>query len=153
MSDLKSFQSFLYQHIPLVAHMQLQLQSIGNNELTAVAPIAPNINDKSTVFGGSSAALMTICGWTLIKYNLEALNIDNDVVIHKAQTKWQQAQTDDLIIKITTDKEIDWKNLTDQLINKNRSTKLTLQCEVNNQNHEVCSSMKGDYVILKKPKQ
>lgn len=149
MSDLKSFQSTLYQNIPLVNQMQLQLLSISDNELSASAPIAPNINDKSTVFGGSSAALMTISGWTLIKYHLESHQLKHDVVIHKAQTNWKQAQYDDLIIQVKTRKLINWHELIEQLNRKNRTTKVTIECHVLNQANQVCSVMSADYVILK----
>ena len=52
--QLKNFQTRLYKSIPLVKHMQLALNNVCSNKITAFAPIAPNINDKSTVFGGSS---------------------------------------------------------------------------------------------------
>lgn len=148
--DLQAFQAFLYAEIPLVQNMQLQLQNITESELKATAPITPNINDKQTVFGGSSAALMTICGWTLIKTNLEKLGIHNDVVIHKADNHWQKAQTDDLIIMAHVNPEISWTDIEKQLQTRNRSHKLQVNCKVLNQSHEICSQMSGQYVILKK---
>ena len=129
--------------------MQLALQDINSHHITATAPITPNINDKSTVFGGSSAALMTVCGWTLIKYQLEARHINNDVVIHQSQLQWNQAQTDDLIITASIDSEINWTDLISTLKNKNRNIKIEVRCEVLNQKNQVCSHMHGNFVILK----
>ncbi|MCB1582490.1 MAG: YiiD C-terminal domain-containing protein [Marinicella sp.] len=148
--DIKAFQAFLYAHIPLIKAMQMQLQSISADELTATAPITPNINDKQTVFGGSSAALMTICGWTLIKANLEHLGVHNDVVIYTAENKWLKAQQDDLIIQTHINPKIDWSLLANQIYNSNRIQKITVQCQVLNQEQQVCSKMLGQYVILKK---
>lgn len=152
MSALQSFQDFLYRNIPLVQHMQLELKEINEHRLIATAPLAPNINDKATVFGGSSGALMTICGWTLIKFNLESYDIHNDVVIHKAKTNWVKAQTDDLTIQVALNEKQDWQALTKKLSKKNRPKKITVDCHINNQNHEPCSTMTGHYVILKQSK-
>lgn len=149
MTVLRSFQSFLYQHIPLVKQMNLELLEINSQQLLAAAPIAPNINDKSTVFGGSSAALMTICGWSLIKLHLESCGLQNDVVIHQAENTWNQAQYDDLIIKAMTVDDVDWNEIANTIKSKNRAKKITINCQVLNQQQEICSSMSANYVVLK----
>lgn len=130
--------------------MQLTLHDINPQSIMASAPIAPNINDKSTVFGGSSAALMTICGWSLIKYHLEAEQLINDVVIHQSKVVWNQAQTDDLIITAKVEETINWTEKSATIKRKNRSTKIKVYCEVLNQDKQVCSHMYADYVVLKK---
>ena len=150
MNSLKAFQQFVHQHIPLVSQMQLRLDSISTDTLLAAAPLQPNINDKGTVFGGSSAALMTICGWSLIKYHLEAMGLDHDVVIHRSNTQWSRAQTDDLQIKAMLKTPINWSEWTTQILHKNRSTRIHVNNEVQNQQGQICSAMAGTYVVLKK---
>ncbi len=150
MRELKAFQAKLYNNIPLVKQMQLAIQNICSNKITAFAPIAPNINDKSTVFGGSSAALMTICGWSLIKYQLESFQVDNDVVIHQSKVDWNQAQTDDLIITAKIKNDISWPDIITRLKRKNRAFRIKIQCEVLNQRQQICSQMLGSYAVLKK---
>ncbi len=152
MNRLEAFQSFLYAQIPLVKNMQLKLKGIDTQALLGNAPIAPNINDKLTVFGGSSAALMTICGWSLIKYHLESNQVFNDVVVHRSNTHWHKAQTDDLNIKATTTQKIDWSELADRMKSKNRTTKVQIQCQVHNQEQQMCTEMEATYVILKNTK-
>ncbi len=150
MPQLQAFQAALYDSIPLIKQMQLTLSDISSHDIRAAAPIAPNINDKLTVFGGSSAALMTITGWTLIKFQLEANQVDNDVVIHQSKLHWKQAQSDDLIITGKIESDINWSDLIVTLKNKNRATKVEVSCQVLNQANQVCSQMYGSYVILKK---
>ena len=150
MNSLNAFQQFVHQHIPLVSQMQLKMNTISADTLLAAAPLQPNINDKGTVFGGSSAALMTICGWSLIKYHLEALGLDHDVVIHRANTQWSRAQTDDLQIKAMLKTPINWPEWTTQFLQKNRSTRIQVNNEVQNQQGQICSAMAGTYVVLKK---
>jgi thioesterase domain-containing protein len=146
---LSTFQAFIDQQIPLVHHMQLQLTKVQADSLQANAPLQPNINDKGTVFGGSSAALMTICGWSLIKFNLEQQGLSNDVVIHRSQVDWQKAQSDDLDILVWLDQTIDWSALLKQIQSKNRPIKINVHAQVLNQAGEVCSQMQARYVILK----
>ena len=149
MHKLQEFQAFLYANIPLVRHMKLKLEDISPYELIGSAPLLPNINDKSTVFGGSSAALMTICGWSIIKYQLAAHQVNNDVVIHRSQLHWSQAQNDDLIIKAQLKDKLNWQDLLQTLNSSNRSTQVQIQSQVCNQANEVCSEMDATYVILK----
>ena len=147
--DIKAFQAFLYAEIPMVEYMQLQLHDISPHRLTATAPIGPNINDKQTVFGGSSAALMTICGWSLIKSQLEQAGLTNDVVIHQAKTHWQHAQHDDLNIRVSLADDVDWSIVLDQLHSNKRPVRVTVNCAVMNQQGETCTSMTGQFVVLK----
>lgn len=130
--------------------MQLQISDVTSNTLQGHAPLQPNINDKGTVFGGSSAALMTICGWALIKFNLEQRDQFNDVVIHRSQIDYQQAQTDDMRVLVRSDTHLDWSDLSAQIQSKNRPIKINLQAQVLNQAGEVCTQMQARYVVLKR---
>jgi thioesterase domain-containing protein len=147
--DVQAFQAFLYAEIPMVEYMQLKLLDINPNQLTASAPIGPNINDKQTVFGGSSAALMTICGWSLIKSQLEQAGLHNDVVIHQAQTRWLQAQTDDLKITARLSEGVDWETIIEQVRANKRPVRIAVDCQVSNQSDEVCAGSENSFVVLK----
>ena len=149
--NTEAFQAFLYAAIPMVEYMQLQLHEITPRRLSATAPIAPNINDKHTVFGGSSAALMTICGWSLIKCQLEQAGLHNDVVIHQAKTHWQHAQHDDLNIQVSLSDEVDWDDVLSRVSSNKRPVRITVNCAVMNQQGETCTAMTGHFVILKRP--
>ncbi|MFC3192916.1 YiiD C-terminal domain-containing protein [Marinicella sediminis] len=146
--SVEAFQAFLYAEIPMVEYMQLKLCEINTHSIQALAPIGPNINDKQTVFGGSSSALMTICGWSLIKSQLEHHGLHNDVVIHQAKTRWHKAQTDDLNITAALSDEHDWDKLIAQLKTSRRPVKISVDCVVHNQHNEKCSSMQGGFVVL-----
>ena len=93
---------------------------------------------------------MTICGWSLIKMNLEALNVTNDVVVHHSKLKWHRAQSDDMIIKACLTEPVDWTQLVENLHRKNRPTKIKVHSQIMNQANELCSDMHASYVILKK---
>lgn len=148
-NQLAAFQAFLYADIPLVKAMQMSLTAITEQSLSASAPLTPNINDKNTVFGGSSSALMTVCGWSLIKIQLEQQGLANDVVISHADTQWIKAQSDDLVVKVETKEPLNWQEICQHLVTNNRNKKIDIQCQVLNQQGEICCTMIGSYVILK----
>lgn len=143
--DLAAFNEFLFENIPLVRFMQLQLISCSENKLTARAPAKPNLNDKQTIFGGSSAALMTVCGWSLIKFNIEQRQYNNDVVIADAHTRWRRAQNDELLI--TAESQINWPTIIGQM-SQNQHAKIKVHCQVGSSKQKRCSEMNAEYVIL-----
>lgn len=144
---LADFNEFLYQNIPLVRFMQLQLISCNDNKLTASAPAQPNLNDKQTIFGGSSAALMTVCGWSLIKFNLEQRQLSNDVVIGKANIRWRIPQSDDLLL--TAESAINWPELCKQVHQADKQPRLKVLNHISNKAQQICSQMNADFIILK----
>lgn len=148
MSDrnLAAFNEFLYQSIPLVRLMQLELISCHDHKLTARAPTQPNLNDKHTIFGGSSQSLMIVCGWSLIKFNLEQRDFNNDVVIADAHCHWRRAQKNELLL--TAQADIHWPSTIEQL-KQGQQPKISVACQVDSVNQKRCTLMTGDYVILK----
>ncbi len=145
--DLAVFNDFLYQNIPLVRFMQLQLIGCSENQLTARAPARPNLNDKQTIFGGSSAALMTVCGWSLIKFNLEQRKLNNDVVIAHSSIRWRLPQSDDLLL--TAESDINWSELSNEIQQAQHQPKLTVHNHISNQQKQICSQMQSEYIILR----
>jgi len=142
---LADFNDFLYLNIPTIRFMGLKLISCSKHTLIASAPAKPNLNDKQTIFGGSSSALMTVCAWSLIKYNLEQRGVYNDVVIAEAKTRWLKAQTNDL--HITAHSEINWTNIITDLHDK-QQPKLSVQTQVTNKQNQLCTTMTATFVIL-----
>ena len=60
---VKSLESYMLAHIPLVAQMQVRVAALDDSGITLTAPLAPNINHERTAFGGSLASLMTLACW------------------------------------------------------------------------------------------
>ncbi|MFK0569779.1 YiiD C-terminal domain-containing protein [Endozoicomonas sp.] len=75
--------------IPLLQNMEVTFDQFENGKLIISCPLEPNINDKGTAFGGSMAALATLCGWlyttlyarTRVTY-CEAVIADSQMTYH-----------------------------------------------------------------------
>ena len=65
-------QLYLHQHIPLSAAMQVRVLAATPDEVLLQAPLAPNINHRETVFGGSASALAILAAWSLVHTRMRA---------------------------------------------------------------------------------
>ncbi|MCF6318563.1 MAG: thioesterase domain-containing protein [Proteobacteria bacterium] len=137
---MKQLQDFLHQEIPLTKDMDLALLKFDGLTLQAKAPLKNNINDKGSVFGGSSSALMIIAAWSLIKLNCQDNEIQADIVIHKNETIWQKALYGDLTINTRFQNDPDFQQVKVLLDSKKhkRVTCLIELIDVNGNIYEVC---------------
>jgi thioesterase domain-containing protein len=62
----ETLESYLREHIPISAAMGVGVAEARFSEVRLTAPLAPNINHRSTVFGGSAAAVAILAGWALL---------------------------------------------------------------------------------------
>lgn len=65
MIDLERFEAECRRDIPLLDAMQLSFVSYRDLVLEMEAPLAPNINNKGTAFGGSIASICLFGGWAV----------------------------------------------------------------------------------------
>ena len=63
-------QQYLHDHIPLSKAMQVVAVSVSPDAVVLRAPLAPNINHRETVFGGSASALAILAAWSLLHVRL-----------------------------------------------------------------------------------
>ncbi len=81
MIDLQKFEAECRRDIPLLDAMQLRF--IGYDELAfdMEAPLAPNINNKGTAFGGSIASICLFGGWAVATLGFIDHGIDNTEIV------------------------------------------------------------------------
>lgn len=63
-------EQYLHEHIPISAAMGVSVRSASPEAVQLGAPLDLNINHRSTVFGGSAAAVGILAGWTLLHVRL-----------------------------------------------------------------------------------
>ena len=77
-SDLEAY---LHGHIPLSAAMQVSVVAVDIDGVTLRAPLAPNINHRDTVFGGSASAVAILAAWSLLHMRMLGEGIAARLVI------------------------------------------------------------------------
>lgn len=76
-------EAYLHEHIPLSAAMEVRVTACDAGGATLRAPLAPNINHRSTVFGGSASAVAILAAWTWLNFRLRAEGHTARLVIQK----------------------------------------------------------------------
>lgn len=77
----QAVQQYLHDHIPLSKAMQVEVVSVKTDEVVLSAPLAPNINHKETVFGGSASAVAILAAWSLLHTKLKSAAVNSQLVI------------------------------------------------------------------------
>jgi thioesterase domain-containing protein len=78
---IQEINDYLNRYVPLFRAMQARLDRCNDTELSIVAPLEPNINDKGIAFGGSMAALAALTGWALTRITLNEHDETSEIVI------------------------------------------------------------------------
>lgn len=65
-----ALEKYLRSHIPLAEAMDVRVERADPDGILLSAPLAPNINHRDTVFGGSASALAILAGWALVHVRL-----------------------------------------------------------------------------------
>ena len=79
--DAGELQAYLHAHIPLSAAMQVSVRAVQAEGVTLAAPLAPNINHRETVFGGSASAVAILSAWSLLHTRMLAEGVHARLVI------------------------------------------------------------------------
>jgi thioesterase domain-containing protein len=76
-----AFQDYLHKAIPQSLAMQVKVDVVSNDCVQLSAPLAPNINHRNSVFGGSASSVAILSAWSLLYTRLAAQNINATLVI------------------------------------------------------------------------
>ena len=83
MQNVQSVQTYLHEHIPLSKAMGATVEKADPSGVVLSAPLAPNINHRETVFGGSASSLAILAAWSVVHFGLEREGFSCRVVIQK----------------------------------------------------------------------
>lgn len=81
---------YLHKHIPLSQAMQVTVASLRDHEVVLEAPLAPNINHRETVFGGSASAVAILAAWTLLHSRLHNAGVASRLVIQRNEMNYDR---------------------------------------------------------------
>jgi len=91
MTDLREFEEECRAEIPLLKAMQLSFTGFDDLALTMEAPLAPNINNKGTAFGGSIASICLFGGWAVATLAFRDNDIHNtEIVVYKNEMTFER---------------------------------------------------------------
>jgi thioesterase domain-containing protein len=72
----------------MAAAMGVRVREASPRGVVLEAPLEPNMNHRSTAFGGSVAALATLAGWALVHLGLAAEGVSAHTVIQQSSVRY-----------------------------------------------------------------
>ncbi len=124
-----ALEAYLHSHIPVSKAMGVMAQSVSPTEVVLAAPLDPNINHKSTVFGGSLGVVATLACWSLVYVNLMELTQSSDIVITHGDISYLRPVNDVFEVSCVCDDPSQWERFFTILKRKGRA-RITLDATV-----------------------
>jgi len=91
--ETTTLEQYLHRQIPLSAAMRVAVDAATSGSVILSAPLEPNVNHKSTAFGGSISALGILAAWSLVHLRLLDEGLTCEVVIQSNQMDYDRPIT------------------------------------------------------------
>jgi len=145
----KEVEEYLHLHIPLSREMAVEVRDIGEPGVRLAAPLAPNINHRSTVFGGSACALAILAAWTLVHVRLTGHGLTSRIVIQRNAMEYLQPINGEFEAFCPTPAARSWDRLLAGVKRRGRG-RITLEVELRAEG-ETVATFTGSYVVVIRP--
>lgn len=137
--------------IPLGGAMALAVESLDEHRLVLSLPLAPNVNDKGTAFGGALVSAMILVGWSLPRLLLRRADRAADLVIGRAETRFLQPVDGPFIAVCDWPEPSSCQQFLDGLAARGRS-RLALEPRIEC-GGRVAATLSARYAALQRPDQ
>ena len=137
---------YIHAHIPLTKAMDVSVLSIEAGAITLQAPLAPNINHRQSVFGGSAAALAILAGWALLHVRLRAAGVAARLVIQRNSMEYRHPILGTFSARATLEHPHRWKLFTSTLARKGKA-RIAVLAELEHM-EKVVATFTGQFVAL-----
>lgn len=137
-------EAYLHVHIPISSSMGISALEAGPDKVVLSAPLAANVNHRSTMFGGSESALAILSAWTLLHVHLRNADFDGQIVIQRNSMEYLRPVLDEAVA--TCYGPASWDAFDAVLARRGRA-RVTLEAEVTSRG-EVVGRFSGVYVAL-----
>lgn len=143
----QALEETLHHEIPLSLAMGLTVAGYDGERLTLRAPLAPNINHKSTAFAGSLNALTTLAGWGLIWLITHEHDLPSVIVIQESATRYLRPVGQDFVATCHLPPARQIERFLTALRERGRA-RLPLSVEILSVDGQIAVSFTGRYVAF-----
>lgn len=137
---------YLHQHIPLSEAMAVSVDRITPESVVLRAPLAPNINHRATVFGGSASAVAILSAWSLLHTGLSSAGIDCRLVIQRNTMEYTLPITGEFTARSTLQQPGEWQKFLRTLARMGKA-RITVAATLE-QNGQPAGHFTGEFVAL-----
>ncbi len=138
-------EQYLYEYIPISIAMGVKVREVSTARIVLSAPIAPNINHKKTVFGGSLHALATLSCWSLAFLNLQGLKAE--IVITASEIQYLRPVSSDFTVECNMNEPERWIQFKKMFARKGKA-RIQLHATIYQDGH-LAVDYQGEFVAIK----
>jgi len=142
----KELERYLHEHIPLSRAMQVSVEKIEDETVVLSAPLAPNINHRETVFGGSASAVAILAAWSLLHTRLNKAGAAGRLVIQRNTMDYEAPIQGGFAARATLDRPAEWPQFMRMLARKGKARITVLS--VLEYDGRVAGRFSGEFVAL-----
>jgi thioesterase domain-containing protein len=139
-------ENYLHAHIPISKAMQVAVVAVQPDTVILSAPLAPNINHRDTVFGGSASAVAILAAWSLLHTRLATQGIASRLVIQKNTMSYAQPIDGTFTARATITHSQEWAQFLRMLERKGKA-RVTVVSELHFAG-QVAGRLEGEFVAL-----
>lgn len=120
MSPLE-LEQYLQAHIPLSRALQVHVEKIEEAAVVLSAPLAPNINHRETLFGGSASAIAILAAWSLLHTRLRRAGMASRLVIQRNTMEYELPVAGDFTARASLQDPAQWDGFVRMLARKGKA--------------------------------
>ena len=140
---------YLHEHIPLSHAMRASVVAADPQSVVLRAPLAPNINHRETVFGGSAASLAILAAWSLLHVRLLAEGLSPRLVIQRSTMDYDAPMAGAFEARSSLAEPGHWPRFTHMLAHKGKARiAVNSVLEIDGQ---PAGRFSGDFVAISAP--
>lgn len=147
-SALQALRAQTRELLPLAA-MGVSVAGYDGLRLRLQAPLAVNMNDKGSAFGGSMTSLMTYAGWGLVTLQLHQAGLQADVFVADSAVRYKKPLYADLHAEAELAPDQAWAPFLGTLVQRGRA-RIELQARIVLPEGEIMAELSGRYVAIAK---
>lgn len=144
--EVAALEEYLHQQIPLSAAMKVAVYSAGLDSVVLTAPLEPNVNHKSTAFGGSLSTLGILAAWSLVHIRLLHEGVRCEVVIQSNHMEYDRPVTGDFTARSCLANAASWP-LFMKTLRRRRLARVEVSSELAS-NQQVVGRLGGRFVAF-----
>lgn len=138
--------TYLHRHIPISSAMGITVTAATPERVELRAALAPNVNHRSTAFGGSVASLAVLAGWSVVRVGLDGIEPVPQIVIQRSTMEYTAPIRGDYDAVCRRPSEESWHRFMQALERRGRG-RLRLVSEVYCDG-EPAGHMTGEFVAM-----
>jgi thioesterase domain-containing protein len=126
--------------------MEVAVREAGSDGVVLYAPLAPNINHRDTVFGGSASAVAILAAWSALYVRMRAEQRAGRIVIRRNRMSYERPITGDFTATAAPPEAAAWARAVATL-SKGRPARVHVTTTLEHAGQWV-GVLEGEFVVL-----